>query len=100
MIEDGMAATRKSAKGRTGKKKATATKRAAPKRAASRKRSPTKKASRSGRVRAAGPKLKRTARRGLGKAKEGLDTVREVGGKAWQVLRTTTTQIMDNMRDR
>jgi hypothetical protein len=95
-----MAATRKSAKRRTGKKKATGAKRATPKRATGRKRSSTKSASRSRRARISVPKLKRKARRGLGMAKEGLDTVREVGGKAWQSIRATTTHIIDNVRDR
>lgn len=95
-----MAATRKSAKRRTGKRKATGAKRAAPKRASGRKRSSTKSAKRSRRVRVSAPKLKRKARRGLKVAKEGLDTVREVGDKAWQALRATTTQIIDNVRDR
>jgi hypothetical protein len=93
-----MAATRKSAKRRTGKKKATGAKPA--KRATRRKRSSTKRASRSRAARGAVPKLKRKARRGLGMAKEGLDTVREAGGKAWQALRATTTQIIDNVRER
>jgi hypothetical protein len=95
-----MAATRKSAKRRTGKRKATGSKRAAPKRASGRKRASTKSAKRSRRVRVSAPKLKRKARRGLKVAKEGLDTVRAAGGKAWQTLRATTTQIIDNVREK
>jgi hypothetical protein len=93
-----MAATRKSAKRRRGQKKATGAKPA--KRATGRKRSSTKSASRSRAARGSVPKLKRKARRGLGIAKEGLDTVRAAGGKAWKALRARTTQIMDNVRDK
>jgi hypothetical protein len=100
MIEDGMAATRKSAKRRTAKKTATGAKRAARKRATGRKRSSTKSARRSRSGRVSVPKLKRKARRGLGMAKEGLDTVRKAGGKAWKTLKSTTTQIIDNVRDK
>jgi hypothetical protein len=95
-----MAATRKSARRRTGKKKTTAAKRGAPARARARKRSSSKAArSRAGSVQRATPKLKRKAKRGLRIAKEGLDTVREAGGRAWQALRAKTTRIVDDVKE-
>jgi hypothetical protein len=101
LIEGCMAATRKSAKRGTGKKKSTAAKRRSPARASTRKQSSGKAARRrAGSVQRASPKLKRRGQRGLQIAKEGLDTVREAGGRAWQALRATTTRIVDDVKEK
>ena len=97
--EDLMAATRKSAK-RTARKK-----RARSKPASARKRSGRKSAAKRGsktrktRVRKT-TTLKRKAKKGLRAAREGLDTVRQAGEKTWSALRSTTSQVVEGVRDR
>jgi hypothetical protein len=98
-IEDHMAPTRKSAKRTTGKKRRGA------KRASARK-SPARKTASKRRTKAGGTRarkktgLKRTAEKGLRAAREGLDTVREAGGKTWKVFKSTTAQVVDGVRDK
>jgi hypothetical protein len=87
-------ATRKSAKG--------AKKRKSAKRASAKKR-PARKAAAKGRGRGRAAKtatLKRTARKGLRAAREGIDTVRQAGEKTWEALKSTTTQVVEGVRDR
>lgn len=90
-----MAATRKSAKRTAGKKGKSA-------KGSSAKKRPARKAAAKGRVRGGAPKaaLKRTARKGLRAAQEGIDTVRQAGEKTWEVLKSTTTQVVEGVRDR
>jgi hypothetical protein len=95
-----MAATRKSAKRAAGKKRKSA------KRSSAKKR-PTRKTAAKGRARRRVPKAaalkrtaKRTARKGLQAAREGIDTVRQAGEKTWGVLKSTTTQVVEGVRDR
>jgi hypothetical protein len=95
-----MAATRKSAKRAAGKKRKSA------KRSSAKKR-PARKAAAKGRARrgtAKGAALKRTAKRtaqkGLRAAREGIDTVRQAGEKTWGVLKSTTTQVVEGVKDR
>jgi hypothetical protein len=98
-----MAATKKSTKRSKGK-------RARGKKRASAKRSPARKSARSGArkttskrrtkaatARAAG--LKRTARQGLRAARDGIDTVKQAGEKTWEVLKSTTAQVVEGVRD-
>lgn len=91
-----MAATRKSAKRAAGKKRKSAKRSSAKKRSA-------RKAAPKGRARRRVPKtaaLKRTAKKGLRAAREGIDTVREAGEKTWGVLKSTTTQVVEGVKDR
>jgi hypothetical protein len=92
-----MATTRKPAKRSTRKKAAAPTRRAAAAGAKSRKRTARKSTRKSGTSKS--PKLKGTARSGLRLAKEGLESVRQAGGKAWQAVKSTTTQMVENVRD-
>jgi hypothetical protein len=94
-----MAATRKSAK-KTTRKKRSGAKRSSAKKATPRKRA-SKRRTKAGATRA--PKkssLKRKANKGLRVAREGLGTVREAGEKTWEVLKSTTAQVMDGVRDK
>jgi hypothetical protein len=93
-----MATTRKAAKRSTRKKSAAPGRRAAASGTKSRKRTAGKKSTRSTRT-SKNPKLARTARSGLRLAKEGLQSVRQAGGKAWQAVKETTTQMGENARD-
>ncbi len=92
-----MATTRKSTK-RAGKKRRGA------KRASAKKRSTRKTASRRGTKAAKRgsrkPTLKRRAKKGLRVAREGLDTVRQAGERTWEVLKSTTSQVVDGVRER
>jgi hypothetical protein len=92
-----MAATRKSAK-RAAKKK-----RAGAKRGSAKKRPVRKAASRrAGKTRRTGArrtaKLKGKAKKGLKVAREGLDTVKEAGEKTWDILKSTTSQVVEGVR--
>jgi hypothetical protein len=90
-----MATTRKPAK-RSTRKKAAPTRRAAsggkPRKRTAKKSASKAKASKN-------LKLKGTAGRGLRLAKEGLQSVRQAGGKAWEAVKDTTTQMVENVRD-
>lgn len=91
-----MAATRKSTKRTTGKKRSSA------KRSSTKKRT-GRKASSKGRTKSKARKtttLKRTARKGLRAAKGGLETVRQAGEKTWETLKSTTSQVVEGVRDR
>jgi hypothetical protein len=92
-----MAPTRKSAKRTTGKKRSGA-KRSAKTRPA-RKAASKRRAKKVGARAVKKSNLKRKAKKGLRVAREGLDTVRQAGEKTWQVLKSTTTQVMDGVRD-
>ncbi len=78
-----MAATKKSAKRSAGKKRAPTKK----------KGTKTKKAAR-GRATA----LKR-ARKGLGAARDGFDSVLEAGGKTWRTLKNTTALMVEGVKE-
>lgn len=82
-----MAATRKSTK-RTGKKRSSA-KRPSAKKRSTKKRSARKAASRSG-----------TKARVVKAAKGSLDTMRQAGERTWETLKSTTTQVVEGVRDR
>jgi hypothetical protein len=92
-----MATTRKPAKRSTRKKAAAPTRRAAAG-GKSHKRTGGKKSTRKAKA-SKNLKLKGTARRGLRLAREGLQSVRQVGGKAWEAVKDTTTQMVENVRD-
>jgi hypothetical protein len=97
--EDYMAATRKSAR-RTTRKKRSGAKRTSVKKATVRK-STSKRRAKGGATRV--PKkssMKRTAKKGLRVAQEGLDTMREAGEKTWEVLKSTTAHVMGGVRDK
>jgi len=79
-----MAATKKSAK-RSATKKRTSTKR--------RKKSTAKSTSR----RKSSAKAK--ARKGLKAARAGLGSVLQAGGKTWKTLKTTTAQVVEDVKD-
>jgi hypothetical protein len=79
-----MAATKKSAK-RSAGKKSSPTKKKGTKR---------KKAAR-GRATA----LKRRARKGLGAARDGFDSVLEAGGKTWRTLKNTTALMVEGVKE-
>jgi hypothetical protein len=93
-----MASTRKSTK------RAAGTKRRGAKRAS--KKGSARKAGSKGRSAAGGPRsttttgLKRKAKKGLRAAREGLERVRQVGEKTWEALKSTTGQVIDDVKDK
>jgi hypothetical protein len=90
-----MAATRKSAKRSAAKKRATAKR-------SSKKQAPRKPPAKRGGKKSAAPKtagLRRQARKGLKAARGGLDSVLEAGGKTWKTLKTTTTSVMEGVKE-
>jgi hypothetical protein len=89
-----MAATRKSAKRSAGKKQTPAKKKGSSKASSKSARNKTKKAGRS-----KPSALKRTARKGLGAARDGFDSVLEAGGKTWRTLKNTTALMMEGVKD-
>ena len=97
--EDIMAGTRKSAK-RTARKKGGAAKRSSAKKTASRKKA-SRRAVKSGGTRAKKTKrtatLKRQAQKGLQAARGGIKTVRQVGVRAWETLKSTTDQVVEGV---
>ena len=103
-----MAPTRKSAK-RAGKKRSGA-KRASAKRASAKKRPTRKAATRKAASRRRSPKttkrstrtlaLKRRAEQGLKAARGGLDTVKEAGERTWEVLKSTTSHVVEGVKER
>jgi hypothetical protein len=96
-----MAGTRKSAK-RTARKKPSGGKRGSAKKAAGRK-SASKRATKTGGRRStkAGRtgNLKRQAKKGLRAARGGIDTVRQVGDRAWETLKNRTAQVVEGVKD-
>ena len=98
LYEAHMAATRK----RTGARKRSRSK------GASAKKRPARKAAsrRGGRSRSAkkssrrNSNLKRQARKGLRAAKGGIKTVRQVGERTWEVLKSTSAQVVGGVRDK
>jgi hypothetical protein len=92
-----MAPTRKSAK-RAGKKRSGA-KRASAKKRPSRKAASKRSTKTVKRARKTSP-LKRRAEQGLKAARGGLDTVREAGERTWEVLKSTTSQMVEGVKDR
>jgi hypothetical protein len=93
-----MATTRKPAKRSIRKKAAAPTRGAATSGAKSRKRTTRSKSTRKAKA-SKNLKLKKTASRGLRLAREGLQSVRQAGGKAWEAVKDTTTQMVENVRD-
>jgi hypothetical protein len=79
-----MAATKKSAKRSAGKKPVPAKK----------KRTKSKKAAR-GRA----STLERRARKSLGVARDGFDSVLEAGGKTWRTLKNTTALMVEGVKE-
>jgi hypothetical protein len=97
-----MAATRKSAKRTARKKRGGAAKRSTAKKSAARKTASrrTAKSVRGGgkkTKRAAG--LKRQAEKGLQAARGGIETVRQVGDRAWETLKSTTSQVVEGVKE-
>jgi hypothetical protein len=43
--------------------------------------------------------LQRGARKGLGAARDGFDSVLEAGGKTWRSLKNTTTLMMEGVKE-
>jgi hypothetical protein len=100
-----MAPTRKSAKRASRKKGKTArrgaaTKRPARKAAGRRQGRTTRRGGKTARRRATAKSLKRRAKQGLAVAREGLDTVRQAGERTWETLKSTTSQVVEGVRDR
>jgi hypothetical protein len=104
-----MAATRKTAK-RTARKKRSAkrggAKRGGAKRGTARKsaarKSASRRATRGGsraKKRTSRASLKRQAEKGLQAARGGLDTVRQVGDRAWETLKSTTAQVVEGVKE-
>jgi hypothetical protein len=89
-----MAATKKSAKRSAGKKRAPAKKKGSARTSAKTPRSKTKKGGRSKTT-----ALQRRARKGLGAAREGFDSVLEAGGKTWRTLKNTTALMMEGVKE-
>ena len=92
-----MASTRKSTK-RTARTKRGRAKTTAKKRSAKATSKGRAKAGGTGSTRSTG--LKRKAAKGLRAAREGLDRVRQVGEKTWEALRSTTGQVIGDVRDK
>jgi hypothetical protein len=91
-----MAATRKSTKRTAGKKRSSA------KRSSTKKRAGRKSAS-NGRAKSKALKtatLKRRARKGLKAAKGGIESMRQVGERTWETLKSTTAQVVEGVKDR
>ena len=44
--------------------------------------------------------LKRQARKGIRAAKGGLKTVRQAGERTWEVLKSTTAQVVEGVKDK
>jgi hypothetical protein len=44
--------------------------------------------------------LKRQARKGMRAAKGGLKTVRQAGERTWEVLKSTTAQVVEGVKDK
>lgn len=78
---------------------ATRRKRASAKRSSAKKR-PARKAASKSRTRARTAKATSLKRKGLRAAKGGLKTVRQAGEKTWNVLRSTTAQVVEGVKDR
>jgi hypothetical protein len=89
-----MAATGKSAKRSVGKKRTAGKKKGASKTSSKSSRSQTKKRSRS-----KATALQRRARKGLGAAKDGFDSVLEAGGKTWRTLKNTTALMVEGVKE-
>jgi hypothetical protein len=95
-----MAKTRKSAR-RSGSKKRSAAKRASAKKRPARK-APAKRSAKSaaaGRARKSTGRTRRPNTLG-GVARGGIETVRQVGDRAWDALRSTTAQVVEGVRER
>jgi hypothetical protein len=89
-----MAATRKSAKKSASTKRTAAKKKRTGKATARSSRSKAKKPG-SSRTTA----LQRRARKGLGAAREGFDSVLEAGGKTWRSLKNTTALVVEGVKE-
>jgi hypothetical protein len=102
-----MAATRKSAKRTARKKRSGVAKRGTAKRGAAKKSAARKSASRrparsggGGGKKATGrASLKRQAKKGLQAARGGIETVRQVGDRAWETLKSTTAQVVEGVKE-
>jgi hypothetical protein len=91
-----MAATRKSPK-RSAKKKSQSKQKSSKKKSAKAAGSKARSAKKTARSRATA--LERRARKGLGVAREGFDSVLEAGGKTWRTLKKTTSQMVEGVKD-
>jgi hypothetical protein len=92
-----MAATRKSAKRTTRKKRSGARRASAKKRPVRKpgsKRGSKKNSTRSRRR----TNLKGKAQKGLRVARQGMDTVRQAGERSWEVLKSTAGQVVEGVR--
>jgi hypothetical protein len=89
-----MAATRKSTQRSGSKQRQTAKKKGAGKGSAKSSRSGTKKGGRS-RTKL----LQRSAKKGLGAARDGFDSVLEAGGKTLRTLKNTTALMVEGMKE-
>jgi hypothetical protein len=99
-----MATARKSAKRAASKKsrtrRASARKKTTRKKTVSRRSSVKAKPRRRSRRKKAAAVLRQRAAKGLRAARSGVKTVKQTGGKIWESLRTTTTQVVGGVRDR
>lgn len=82
-------AKRRKSKGSTAKKRPA-------RKAASKRRGKAKTAKRT----SAKSSLKRQARKGLRVAKGGIETVRQAGERTWEVLKSTTAQMVEGVKDK
>jgi hypothetical protein len=89
-----MAATRKSAKKSASTKRTATKKKRTGKASARSSRSKLKKPG-SSRTTA----LQRRARKGLGAARDGFDSVLEAGGKTWRSLKNTTAHMVEGVKE-
>jgi hypothetical protein len=91
-----MAATRKSAKRGASKKRVPAKKKGSGKTSVKSSRSKAK-SKKTGRSRAT--TLAKRAKKSLGAARDGFDSVLEAGGKTWRTLKDTTALMMDGVKE-
>jgi hypothetical protein len=95
-------AAKKRTPGRRASAKRTSAKRTSAKRATAKKGAARKSASkRRAKAGGSGTKaLKRTARKGLRAAQGGIETMRQVGEKTWETLKSTTAHVVEGVKDK
>jgi hypothetical protein len=93
-------------------KKRSSAKRSSAKRSSAKRSSAKRSSAKKGAARKSGTKrrgkgvgsrtkaLKRTARKGLRVAQDGIETVRQVGEKTWETLRSTTANVVEGVKDK
>jgi hypothetical protein len=80
---------------------ATKKKRGSAKRSSAKKRPAKAAAKRRTKARATKTRsLKKTARKGLRAARGGIATVRQAGEKTWEALKSTTTQVVEGVKEK